>query len=101
LGLCVAARLAFPAVPQQSPSVRSVSWKNDKGDWIAKQDIMVPAPTRSGHMKVPGRVQIKAGQRVDDDMQEELDERCKWLRPAYDLPWGLAAGPASGEIDGL
>jgi|HubBroStandDraft_4_1064222.scaffolds.fasta_scaffold06096_5 hypothetical protein len=76
LGLCVAAGLAFPAMAQQSPPCPAFM-KNDKGDWIAKQDIMVPAPTRSGHMKVPGPVQIKAGQRVDDDMQEELDERCK------------------------
>ena len=27
--------------------------------------------------KVPGPVQIKAGQRVDEKMQEELDEKCK------------------------
>src|ERR1700693_2615390 len=60
------------------PVVRSVH-ENNKGDWIAKQDMMVPTPKGSGQTKipVPRSVQIKAGQRVDEEMQEELDERCK------------------------
>jgi hypothetical protein len=63
---------------QQSPSCEAFT-KNDKGDWIAKQDMTVPAPKGSGQTKVPvpRSVQIKAGQRVDEEMQEELDERCK------------------------
>jgi hypothetical protein len=76
LGLCVAAGLAFPAMAQQRPSCEAFT-KNEKGDWIAKQDMMVPAPKGSGPRKVPSPVQIKAGQRVDEEMQEELDERCK------------------------
>jgi hypothetical protein len=78
-GLCIATGSAFPAVAQQSPSCGAFT-KNDKGDWIAKQDMMVvPAPKGSGQTKipVPRSVRIKAGQRVDEEMQGELDERCK------------------------
>ncbi len=77
-GLCMAAGSAFPAVAQQSPSCEAFT-KNEKGDWIAKRDMMMPAPKGSGQTKMPmpAPVQIKAGQRVDEEMQEELDERCK------------------------
>jgi hypothetical protein len=76
LGLCVAAGLASPAMAQESPSCEAFT-KNKYGDWIAKQDIMLPAPKGSGQTRVPRPVQIKAGQRVDEEMQEELDEKCK------------------------
>jgi hypothetical protein len=43
--------------------------KNSDGDWVPKQDMMVPGP---GVM-----VQIKAGQPVDDELQQRLDDQCK------------------------
>jgi hypothetical protein len=43
--------------------------KNADGDWVAKRDVMVPG---AGVM-----VQIKAGQPVDDELQQQLDDRCK------------------------
>jgi hypothetical protein len=76
LGLCVAAGLASPAMAQQSPSCAAFA-KDKNGDWITKQDMMLPAPKGGGQRKVPGPVQIKGGQRVDEKMQEELDEKCK------------------------
>jgi hypothetical protein len=76
-GLCIGAFLAVPSVAQQTPPASPTSAlppcdafkKNIEGDWVAKQDITVPGPT--------GPVQIKAGRPVDDDLQDELDDRCK------------------------
>jgi hypothetical protein len=78
LGLC--AGLAVPAIAQQSPPTPPQDplqsplpcedfRKNEDMDWVAKQDMTVPGPT--------GPVQIKTGMVVNDDLQIELDDRCK------------------------
>jgi hypothetical protein len=74
-GVFIAGWLAVPSTAQQSPSPSPAQppcdafTKNADGDWVAKQDMTLPGPT--------GPVQIKAGTPVDDDMQDELDDRCK------------------------
>ena len=75
LGVWVAGS-AFAALAQQSPPpappqglVCDAFMKAANGDWVAKKDAMVPGP---GVMVV-----VKAGQRVDDELQERLDEQCK------------------------
>jgi hypothetical protein len=68
LGLCVVAVLASPAMAKQSLSCDAFK-KNNGGDWVAKQNVTVPGPT--------GPVEIKAGQPVDDDIQDRLDAQCK------------------------
>jgi hypothetical protein len=74
--LCGAVALASPAAAQQrpqNPPKDGVSCdafvKNADGDWVAKRDVMVPG---AGVM-----VQIKAGQPVDDELQQQFDDRCK------------------------
>jgi len=67
--------LALPSSAQQGPSPPpalqpcDAFTKNADGDWVATQDMTLPGPN--------GPVQIKAGTPVDDDMQDELDDRCK------------------------
>jgi hypothetical protein len=68
LGLCVAAGVAFPAMARQSLSCDAFK-RNPEGDWVATQNVTVPGPT--------GPVEIKAGQAVDDDIQDRLDAQCK------------------------
>src|SRR3954451_11314414 len=43
--------------------------KNAEGDWVAKQGMMVPGPS--------GPIQVAAGTVLSEDLQEELDDRCK------------------------
>jgi hypothetical protein len=79
LGLYMCVALAVPAMaqrppaPPQSPPPTSpppceAFTRNADDDWVAKQDMIVPGPT--------GPVQIKAGTIVDDDLQDDLDDRC-------------------------
>ena len=80
-GLWMCAGLAVPALVQQSPLATPPQGpltspppceafrKNADDDWVAKQDITVPGLTEP--------VQIKAGTIVNDDLQDELDDRCK------------------------
>jgi hypothetical protein len=76
-GLWMCAGLAVPALAQQTPLESPLTSpppceafrKNADDDWVAKQDITVPGLT--------GPVQIKAGTIVNDDLQDELDDRCK------------------------
>ena len=76
LGAWIAVGLAFSGMAQQQrpqdpqPALPCDAFrKNDDGEWVAKRNIMVPAPF--------GMVQIKAGQVVEDDLQERLDAQCK------------------------
>ena len=84
LGLSLAAALAFPTMAQQ-PAPATIETplaqplpgalpctsfkKNANGDWQAKQEMMVPGPS--------GPVQVAAGTEVSEDLQVELDDRCK------------------------
>ena len=43
--------------------------KRANGDWVAKKDVMVPGPG--------GMLLLKAGQQVDDELQQRLDDECK------------------------
>jgi len=43
--------------------------KGANGDWVAKKDVMVPGPG--------GMLLLKAGQPVDDELQQRLDDECK------------------------
>ena len=75
LAACIALGLAFTATAQQRPQEPprdlpcDAFKKNDDGDWVAKRNVMVPAPF--------GMVEIKAGQVVEEDLQERLDAQCK------------------------
>jgi hypothetical protein len=79
-GVCVIVGLALPAVAQQSPPRPPPSQpqqgllcdafaKAANGDWVAKKDVIVPGPG--------GMVLLKAGQPVDDELQQRLDDECK------------------------
>ena len=80
LCLCIAAVSALPAMAQQKPPPQNppaeppceAFGRDSEGDWIAKRDVMVPGPG--------GMVLIKAGQQVDDELQQQLDDRCE-VRP--------------------
>jgi len=58
---------------QQNPPFRGphcdAFTKNAEGEWVAKQDMTILGPF--------GPVNVKAGQPVDDEMQERLDDLCK------------------------
>jgi len=78
LAVWVVVGFAFPATAQQSPSRPSPPQqrllcdafaKRANGDWIAKKDVMVPGPG--------GMLLLKAGQQVDDELQQRLDDECK------------------------
>ena len=73
LGLYVASGLVFPVMAQQNPPFQEphcdAFTKNAEGEWAAKQDMTILGPF--------GPVNIKAGQPVDDEMQERLDDLCK------------------------
>ena len=76
LGAWIAVGLAFSARAQQQPPQEpqpalpcDAFRKNGDGEWVANRNIMVPAPF--------GMVEIKAGQVVEDDLQERLDAQCK------------------------
>jgi hypothetical protein len=73
LGLCVASGLAFPAMAQQTAPLQGphcdAFTKNADGEWVAKQDMTILGPF--------GPVKIKAGQPVDEEMQDRLDDLCK------------------------
>ena len=77
LGLYIAAGLASPAMAQQRPPPQDPPTgppceafaRDSEGDWVAKRDVMVPGPG--------GMVQIKAGQPLDDELQQQLDDRCQ------------------------
>ena len=43
--------------------------KNPEGEWVPKEDVTILGPF--------GPVKIRAGQPVDEEMQERLDELCK------------------------
>ncbi|MBV9585530.1 MAG: hypothetical protein JO213_11665 [Alphaproteobacteria bacterium] len=66
---------AFTATAQERPQepppdlACDAFKKNDDGEWVAKRNVMVPAPF--------GMVDIKAGQVVEEDLQERLDAQCK------------------------
>lgn len=72
LVLYVASALVFPLMAQQSPPLQGphcdAFTKNAQGEWVAKQDMTILGPF--------GPVNIKAGQPVDDEMQERLDDLC-------------------------
>ena len=80
LGVSVVAGLASPAMAQQSPPPQSppqglscdAFTRNSEGDWIAKREVTVPSAS--------GTMLLKAGQQVDDQLQERLDDQCK-IRP--------------------
>ena len=65
---CLAQKAPSPA-PPPPPLPCDAFKKNEDQDWVAKQDMTVPGPN--------GPVQIKAGTVVNDDLQDELDDRCK------------------------
>jgi hypothetical protein len=76
--LCVVivAALIFPAMAQQSlphSLLCDAFTKTANGDWVAERDVMVPG--------LDGMAQLKAGQAVDaemdEELQERLDEQCK------------------------
>jgi hypothetical protein len=81
LVLWMCAGSALPALAQQSPPATPLQSplaspppceafrKNADDDWVARQDLTVPG--------LSGPVQIKAGTIVNDDLQDELDDRCK------------------------
>jgi hypothetical protein len=75
LGAWIAVSLAFSGMAQQQrpqeplPLSCDAFRKNNDGEWVAKRNIMVPAPF--------GMVEIKAGQPVEEDLQERLDAQCK------------------------
>ena len=73
LTLCVASCSVVPLMAQQNPPIQGphcdAFTKNSEGEWVAKQDMTIIGPF--------GPVKIKAGQPVDDEMQERLDELCK------------------------
>ena len=76
LGAWIAVGLAFSARAQQQPPQEPLSAlpcdafrKNGDGEWVANRNIVVPAPF--------GMVEIKAGQVVEEDLQERLDAQCK------------------------
>jgi hypothetical protein len=81
LCLCVAAGLALPAMAQQSPPPQNpppgppceAFTRDSEGDWIARQDMMVPGPG--------GMVLIKAGQQMDEELQQRLDDQCEVRLP--------------------
>ena len=76
LGAWIAVGLAFPGMAQQQrpqeppPDLPCDAFrKNGDGEWVANRNIMVPAPF--------GMVEIKAGQVVEEDLQDRLDAQCK------------------------
>jgi hypothetical protein len=76
LGAWIALGLAFSAMAQQQrpqeplPALACDAFrKNNDGEWVANRNIMVPAPF--------GMVELKAGQVVEEDLQERLDAQCK------------------------
>lgn len=73
LGLYVAAGLVFPVMAQQNSPLRAphcdAFTKHADGEWVAKQDMTILGPF--------GPLKIKAGQPVDDEMQERLDDLCE------------------------
>src|SRR4051794_12047844 len=82
LALCLTAGVASPPAAQQPSSPQAplppapiscdAVKKNMDGDWVTKQDMMLPGPT--------GPVQIKAGIPLNDDLQDDLDGGCKGPR---------------------
>lgn len=76
LDACLAVGLPFSGMAQQErpqepqPALPCDAFrKNGDGEWVANRNIMVPAPF--------GMVEIKAGQVVEEDLQERLDAQCK------------------------
>ena len=74
VGLVVPAMAQRPPAPPESPPAANppsceAFTRNEDQDWVAKKDMTVPAPT--------GSKQIKAGTIVNDELQDELDDRCK------------------------
>jgi len=75
LAACIALGLAFTATAQQRPQEAPPNLpcdafrKNDDGEWVATRKVTIPAPF--------GMVEIKAGQVVEEDLQERLDAQCK------------------------
>ena len=74
LACAVPAMAQRPSAPSQSPPAASpppceAFTRNEDQDWVAKQDMTVPGPT--------GPKQIKAGTIVNDELQDQLDDRCK------------------------
>ena len=75
LAACIALGLALTAMGQQRPQEPPPDLpcdafrKNDDGEWIAKRNVMAPAPF--------GMVEIKSGQVVEEDLQGRLDAQCK------------------------
>jgi hypothetical protein len=65
-GLYVASGLVSPLMAQQNPPFQGphcdAFTQNAEGEWVAKQDMTILGPF--------GPVNIKAGQPVDDEMQE-------------------------------
>jgi hypothetical protein len=82
LGVLVAAGLAFPAMAQQSPPPQNPAprfpceafTRDIEGEWFATRDVTVPA--------VSGLMRIRDGQRVDDQLQEHLDDQCGTPAPS-------------------
>jgi hypothetical protein len=82
LGVWVVAGLAFPATAQQSlppqnpaPRLLCEAFTRDiEGEWFATRDVTVLA--------VSGSMLIRDGQRVDDQLQEHLDDQCGTPAPS-------------------
>jgi hypothetical protein len=82
-GLLLASAWVFPTFAQQPPpstdqplarplpgALPCTSFKkNAEGDWAAKQAMVVPGSS--------GPVQVAAGTVLSEDLQIELDDRCK------------------------
>jgi hypothetical protein len=77
LGVWVFAGLAFPATAQQNPSPENpprgllceAFMRGIEGEWFATRDVTVPV--------VSGSMLMTAGQQVDDELQQRLDDQCE------------------------
>jgi hypothetical protein len=77
LGVWVAVAFAFTAMAQQSPPLENpprglpceAFTRELEGEWFATRDVMLPG--------VSGSMLIRAGQQVDDELQQRLDDWCQ------------------------
>ena len=78
LGVWIATGLGFPATAQQSPPPENplrrglpceAFTRAIEGEWFATRDVTVPG--------AGGSMLITAGQQVDDELQQRLDDQCE------------------------